>query len=86
IRTASVAYQKDPLWSALIPNWNRIESALPTFLDELREAVRLDNELLEIFLRGTTPKTRARNKLRLAKETFFMPPSWPEAGSQAPSI
>lgn len=43
IRVATDAFQKDPLWSPLIPNWNRVESALPTFLDELREAVRLDN-------------------------------------------
>lgn len=44
IRLASRAYQEDPLLSALIPNWNRVESALPSFLDQLREAVRLDNE------------------------------------------
>ncbi|MFA5193283.1 MAG: glycosyl transferase [Verrucomicrobiia bacterium] len=44
IRTAAKAFQDDPLWSPLIPNWNRIESALPTFLWELSEAVRLDNE------------------------------------------
>ncbi len=44
IRVAAKAYQDDPLWSPLISNWNRVESALPTFLDELREAVRLDNE------------------------------------------
>ena len=46
IRVASEAFQKDPLWSPLIPNWNRIESALPSFLDELREAVHLDNETI----------------------------------------
>ena len=44
IRAAAKAFQDDPLWSPLICNWNRVESALPTFLDELREAVRLDNE------------------------------------------
>jgi len=44
IRTATRAFQENPLWTPLIPNWNRVESALPTFLDELREAVRLDNE------------------------------------------
>jgi glucosyl-3-phosphoglycerate synthase len=44
IRIATRAFQEDPLWSPLIPNWNRVESALPTFLDEFREAVRLDNE------------------------------------------
>lgn len=44
IRTAAKAFQEDPLWSPLISNWNRVESALPNFLDELREAVRLDND------------------------------------------
>ncbi|MHB9005698.1 MAG: glycosyltransferase family protein, partial [Limisphaerales bacterium] len=43
IRTAARAFQEDPLWSPLIANWNRVESALPGFMDELREAVRLDN-------------------------------------------
>jgi glucosyl-3-phosphoglycerate synthase len=43
IRMATQAFQEDPLWTPLISNWNRVESALPTFLDELREAVRLDN-------------------------------------------
>ena len=44
IRTAARAFQEDPLWSPLIANWNRVESALPGFMDELREAVRLDNQ------------------------------------------
>lgn len=44
IRIAAKAFQEDPLWSPLIPNWNRVESALPAFLSELCEAVRLDNE------------------------------------------
>jgi glucosyl-3-phosphoglycerate synthase len=44
IRIAAKAFQEDPLWTPLMSNWNRVESALPTFLDELREAVRLDNE------------------------------------------
>jgi glucosyl-3-phosphoglycerate synthase len=43
IRTAAKAFQEDPLGAPLIPNWNRVESALPTFLEELNEAVRLDN-------------------------------------------
>jgi len=43
IRTATRAYLEDPLWSPLISNWNRVESALPNFTEELREAVRLDN-------------------------------------------
>ena len=28
----------------LIPNWNRLQSALPTFFEELLEAVALDNK------------------------------------------
>ena len=44
IRVAARDFQEDPLRSPLNSNWNRVESALPTFLNELREAVRLDNE------------------------------------------
>jgi glucosyl-3-phosphoglycerate synthase len=44
IRIATKAFQEDPLWTPLISNWNRVESACPHFLDDLREAVRLDNE------------------------------------------
>jgi glucosyl-3-phosphoglycerate synthase len=43
LRVATKAFQDDPLWSPLISNWNRVESALPTFLDELRDAVQADN-------------------------------------------
>src|ERR1051325_3252524 len=43
IRAASKSFQEDPLWSPLIPNWNRVQSALPEFLDELNRAVQLDN-------------------------------------------
>jgi glucosyl-3-phosphoglycerate synthase len=44
IRIATKAFQEDPLWTPLISNWNRVESACPHFLDELRDAVRADNE------------------------------------------
>ncbi|MBM3855822.1 MAG: glycosyl transferase [Verrucomicrobia bacterium] len=44
ISAAAKTFQDDPLWTPLIANWNRVESALPSFLDELRETVRLDNE------------------------------------------
>ncbi len=44
IRVAAKAFLDDPLGAPLIPNWNRVESALPGFLDELNEAVRLDNQ------------------------------------------
>lgn len=43
IRTAARAFLDDPLGTALIPNWNRVQSALPNFLDELNDAVRMDN-------------------------------------------
>lgn len=44
VRSASRVFLEDPLGAPLIPNWNRVQSALPHFLDELNEAVRLDNE------------------------------------------
>jgi len=44
IRAAAEAYLEDPLWSPLIPNWNRVQSALPGIFDELNEVVRADNE------------------------------------------
>ena len=44
IRSAAKVFLEDPLGAPLIPNWNRVQSALPHFLDELNEAVRLDNE------------------------------------------
>ncbi len=43
IRTAARAYMNNPLGEQLIPNWNRVESAMPEFLDDLREAVAADN-------------------------------------------
>ncbi len=44
IRIATKGFLEDPLGVPLNSNWNRVESALPNFLDEFREAVRLDNE------------------------------------------
>ena len=44
IRAAAKAFLEDPLGAPLIPNWNRIQSALPRFLEDLNEAVKLDNE------------------------------------------
>ena len=43
LRTACQRYQDDPLGVPLIPNWNRITSAIPDFLDRLRDAVDADN-------------------------------------------
>jgi len=44
IQIAEKAFLENPLSFPLIPNWNRVQSALPGFFDELNEAVRLDNE------------------------------------------
>ncbi|MDI1249443.1 MAG: hypothetical protein PSV13_11315 [Lacunisphaera sp.] len=44
IRSATKGFLDDPLGEPLNSNWNRVGSALPNFLDEFREAVRLDNE------------------------------------------
>lgn len=42
VRAASKAFLEDPLWSPLIPNWNRVQSALPGFFDDLHSAVQRD--------------------------------------------
>jgi glucosyl-3-phosphoglycerate synthase len=47
IRAAAADYLKDPMWTPLIPNWNRVQSALPHFFEELNEAVRADNAIAE---------------------------------------
>jgi glucosyl-3-phosphoglycerate synthase len=82
IRLASDAYQRDPLSSPLIPNWNRVESALPNFLDELRDAVRLDNELPQVVRVTTTlpmplPMPRAPLKGRAGRK-------WSTPAAQSP--
>ncbi|MFZ4776875.1 MAG: hypothetical protein ACOYM3_16005 [Terrimicrobiaceae bacterium] len=41
---AVAAFHEKPLGLPIIPNWNHVESALPSFLKDLEEAVRLDNE------------------------------------------
>jgi glucosyl-3-phosphoglycerate synthase len=41
---ASKSFVEDPLGSPLIPNWNRVTSAIPDILDLLRQAVDDDNE------------------------------------------
>jgi glucosyl-3-phosphoglycerate synthase len=43
VRLAAEAFMDDPLGAPLIPNWNRITSALPGFLDELKSVVEADN-------------------------------------------
>ncbi len=42
LRTAGLIYVRDPLGAPQIPNWNRVISALPDFLEELRKSVEAD--------------------------------------------
>jgi glucosyl-3-phosphoglycerate synthase len=42
LRAAGLGFVRDPMGKPQIPNWNRVTSALPNFLDELREAVDAD--------------------------------------------
>jgi len=42
LRAAGLGFVRDPMGAPQIPNWNRVTSALPEFLDELREAVETD--------------------------------------------
>jgi glucosyl-3-phosphoglycerate synthase len=42
LRAAGLGFVRDPMDVPQIPNWNRVASALPGFLDELREAVEAD--------------------------------------------
>jgi glucosyl-3-phosphoglycerate synthase len=43
IREAAHSHTADPMFWPLIPNWNRVESALPDFLLAFKEAVVQDN-------------------------------------------
>jgi glucosyl-3-phosphoglycerate synthase len=43
IRAASREYMNDPLGDPMIPNWNRVEAALPDFFETLNHSVHLDN-------------------------------------------
>lgn len=43
IRIASRSFIEDPLGAQLIPNWNRVTSAIPDILDQLEKAVDEDN-------------------------------------------
>jgi glucosyl-3-phosphoglycerate synthase len=45
IRLAAKIHMEEPMFWPLIPNWNRVESAMPDFLDDLNKAVALDNHL-----------------------------------------
>jgi len=43
LRAAGLGFVRDPMGAPPIPNWNRVSSALPEFLDDLREAVAEDS-------------------------------------------
>jgi glucosyl-3-phosphoglycerate synthase len=42
LRAAGLGFVRDPMGAPQIPNWNRVSSALPDFLEELRVAVESD--------------------------------------------
>ncbi len=89
IRVATEAFQRDPLWSPLIPNWNRVESALPSFLDELREAVRQDNDLIEqpmVLGRRRGTGVLARKAARAQPPFLLVPPVAEPRGDEEASI
>jgi glucosyl-3-phosphoglycerate synthase len=44
LRRAAECYRKDPLGKPLIPNWTRVISAVPSFFEQLLQAVQADNE------------------------------------------
>lgn len=43
IQIAGNEFRENPLYSPLIPNWNRVTSAIPDFLDKLYEVVEEEN-------------------------------------------
>jgi len=43
IRIAGKEFQENPLYSPLIPNWNRVTSAIPDFLERLNAVVEKEN-------------------------------------------
>jgi glucosyl-3-phosphoglycerate synthase len=44
LSAAGLGFVRDPMGKPQIPNWNRVTSALPTFLDELHAAVLADDQ------------------------------------------
>ena len=53
LKIAGEQYLENPTGSPLIPNWNRITSAIPDFLDMLHEAVEQDSAIAT-YAGGTT--------------------------------
>ena len=43
IQIAGKEFQEDPRYSPLIPNWNRVTSAIPDFLEQLYDVVEKEN-------------------------------------------
>jgi len=43
LQIAGKDFMEDPLYSPLIPNWNRVIAAIPDFLDRLRDQVEAEN-------------------------------------------
>jgi glucosyl-3-phosphoglycerate synthase len=43
LQMAGKAFLDDPLYSPLIPNWNRVISAIPDFLDQLNDLIEKEN-------------------------------------------
>lgn len=43
IKIAAKVYSENPMTAPLIPNWNRVTSAIPSILDMLKKAVDEDN-------------------------------------------
>jgi len=43
LRAAGLTFVRDPMGTPPIPNWNRVTSALPDFLGDLRDAVEADS-------------------------------------------
>lgn len=68
IREAAQGHLSDPVSWPLIPNWNRVESALPGFLDALHDAVGKDGGDKPAAPRGAR-KTAARGGSRGGRST-----------------
>jgi len=48
LRQAAAAFLDDPLGSPLIPNWKRVEAAIPEFFNQLLSAVEHDASLAQV--------------------------------------
>ncbi len=45
LRASGLSFVRDPMGAPQIPNWNRVTSALPDFLDDLERAALSDSEI-----------------------------------------